>query len=178
MKRTVLLLSLAAATAVGLLAQTPGLKKETVEGIRNFTVVDPTIGCAGATEVAAIPELARRGYKAIVNLREAGEAGAAVDQSTAAAAKVGIRYVHLPFNGAKPDAAVVDAFIATLADPANHPAFIHCGSASRAAAMMMARRMVVEGWTEARAYEEAAAIGLSSPTLRQFVVEYAAAKKK
>jgi protein tyrosine phosphatase (PTP) superfamily phosphohydrolase (DUF442 family) len=176
MKRTlVFALLFAATTAATSQAQAP--RKETVAGVRNFTVVDPTIGCAGATEVAAIPGLAARGYKAIVNLREASEAGAAIDESKAAAAKAGIRYVHLPFNGAKPDPSVVDAFIKALADPANQPAFIHSGSANRDGGLLMAKLMVADGWTEARAYEEAAAVGLTSAPLRQFVVEYAASRK-
>src|SRR5690606_20113936 len=58
--------------------------KEAVEGIRNFTNVDPTVACAGATEVRAIPELARRGYKGIINLRLASEEGADIDASRAA----------------------------------------------------------------------------------------------
>jgi hypothetical protein len=53
--------------------------KSSIDGVRNFTVVDATVGCAGATEAAAIPALAARGYKAIVNLRLTTEAGAAID---------------------------------------------------------------------------------------------------
>ena len=35
--------------------------KETVDGIRNFTVVDAVVGCAGATESRAFPALKARG---------------------------------------------------------------------------------------------------------------------
>lgn len=164
------------ATVVAAAAQGP--RKETVEGIRNFTVVDPTIGCAGATEVAAIPALATRGYKAIINLREATEAGAAIDETHAAAATAGIRFIHLPFNNAKPDPAVIDAFIKALADPANSPTFINCGSANRVGGLMLAKRMLVDGWTEARATEEATTIGLTNPTLKQFALDYVGSKKK
>lgn len=176
MKRACVLLSLIVAVSATLVAQGP--RKETVDGVRNFTVVDPTIGCAGATEVAAIPALASRGYRAIINLREATEAGAAIDESQAAAARSGLRYVHLPFSAAKPDPAMVDAFIKAIGDPANQPAFIHCASANRVGAMMMAKRMTIDGWPEARAYDEAAAIGLTSAPLRQFVIEYVTSRKK
>lgn len=171
-----LIVALIASTTLATSAQTP--QKTTVEGVRNFTVVDPIIGCAGATEVAAIPGLAARGYKSMINLREATEAGANVEESRSAATAAGLRYIHLPLNGAKPDPAVADAFLAALADRANQPAFIHCGSANRVGGLMMAKRMLVDGWTEAKAYEEAAAIGLTSPVLRQFAVDYVASKKK
>ena len=157
-------------------AQAP--RKETVEGIRNFTVVDPTIGCAGATEVSAIPELARRGYKTIVNLREATEAGAAIDESRQAATAAGMRFIHLPLNSAKPDMAVADAFVKVASEATNQPIFINCASANRASALLMAKRVLVDGWTVDRAGEEASAAGLTSAPLRQFVLDYVAARKK
>lgn len=174
--RTSLVLSLVVAAATALAAQ--GLRKETREGIRNLTIVDPTIACAGATEVTAIPGLAKLGYKSIINLREATEPDVAIDESRAAATAAGMKYIHLPLNNAKPDPAVPDAFIKALADPSNQPAFIHCASAGRVGAMMMAKRMLVDGWTEARASEEATAIGLTNPAMRQFVLDYVASKKK
>jgi hypothetical protein len=44
--------------------------------------------------------------------------------------------------------------------------------------MMMAKRMLVDGWSEAQASEEATAIGLTNPATRQFVLDYVASKKK
>jgi uncharacterized protein (TIGR01244 family) len=167
------------ALAVSLVATigAQGPQKETIEGVRNFTRVDATVGCAGATEVKAIPELAKRGFKAIVNLRAATEAGAAIEQSRAAAQAAGMKFIHLPFDGSKPDPHVVDQFLAAVTDRTNQPVYINCGSANRVGGVWMAKRMVVDGWTEERAAEEAAAIGLRDPALRAFVVEYAKRKK-
>ena len=156
-------------------AQSP--QKADVEGVRNFTKVDATIGCAGATDVSAIPTLAGMGYKSIINLRQSSEPGAAIDESRQAATAAGMKYVHLPLNGSAPDPAVIDGFIAAVTDPANQPAFVHCGSANRVGAVWLAKRMVVDKWTEARALEEATTIGLSSATLREFALSYAAARR-
>jgi uncharacterized protein (TIGR01244 family) len=157
-------------------AQAP--QKQELEGVRNFTRVDATIGCAGATDVSAIPSLARMGYKSIINLRQSTEQGAAVEESKQAASAAGLKYVHLPFNSAAPAPAVIDAFIAAVTDASNQPAFVHCGSANRVGAVWLAKRMVVDKWTEARALEEATAIGLTSAPLRQFALDYAAAKRQ
>jgi uncharacterized protein (TIGR01244 family) len=159
-----------------LTAQEP--KKETVDGIRNFTNVSPTIACAGATEARVIPELAKRGYKAIVNLRQATEQGADIEGTRAAAEAAGIRFVHLPLNAQQPEPAVVDAFIAATSDPANQPTFINCGSASRVAAMMIAKRILADGWTQERALAEAAVIGPPAPALQEFALKYVAERKK
>ena len=48
------------------------------------------------------------------------ETGAEVEASAAAAKNAGVRYVHLPMNGAKPDPAVADTFPAS--DPTTEQA--------------------------------------------------------
>lgn len=160
--------------AVVLTAGAAFAQKETVEGVRNFTKIDATVACAGATEPAAMPALAARGFKTVINLREASEAGALIDESTKAAEAAGLRYIHLPFNSSKPDAAVADRFLATIKDTSLQPVFIHCASGSRAGALWLIKRMLVDGWDEQKAVDEAVMIGLASPTLKQFALEYVA----
>ena len=157
-------------------AQQP--QKQAIEGVRNYTRVDATIGCAGATEVSAIPAIAKMGYTSIINLRQSSEQGAAIDESRQAATAAGMKYVHLPLDGASPEPAVFDAFIAAVTDASNQPAYIHCGSANRVGAVWLAKRMVADKWPEEKAVAEAEAIGLSSPALRQFALEYAASKRQ
>jgi uncharacterized protein (TIGR01244 family) len=152
-------------------------QKEDVAGIRNFTRVDATIACAGATEDAAIPGLAARGYKSIVNLRLAGETGVNLDASKAAAEGAGLKYIHLPLDGREPDVKIADAFIAAVTDTTNQPVFIHCGSANRVGALWLAKRMLIDKWDQARAVEEAKMIGLSSEALEQFALDYVRSKR-
>jgi uncharacterized protein (TIGR01244 family) len=169
MRRIVTLAVLPALVGVLVFAQA---QKETIDGIRNFTRVDATVACAGATEARAIPAIAARGYKSIVNLRLATETGAAIDESRAAAEVAGMKFIHLPFNGSQPDTAVVDAFLKAVTDPANQPVFINCGSANRVGAMWLTKRMLVDKWDEARALEEAKMIGLTSSALEKFALDY------
>jgi uncharacterized protein (TIGR01244 family) len=175
MKRFPLISVVVLVSTVAALAQA---RKETLEGVRNFTVVETTVACAGATEAAAMPAIAARGYKAIVNLRLDSEAGAAIEESEAAAKAAGLTFIHLPFDHSAPDMAVADAFIKAVTDPANQPVFIHCASANRAAALWLAKRMLVDKWDEAKALEEAKLIGLTSAPLEKFALDYVAARKK
>lgn len=154
------------------------VKKESLEGVRNFSVIDATTACAGATEVAAIPVIAAKGYKAIVNLREETEAGAAIAESRAAAATAGIKYIHLPLNPAAPDRAVADAFINAVTDKTNQPVFIHCASGNRAAALWMTKRILVDKWDDAKALAEAKLLGLTNANLEKFALDYVAARRK
>jgi uncharacterized protein (TIGR01244 family) len=164
-----------AALVVTLNAQ--GVTKETVPGVTNFARVETTIACAGATTPAAVAGIKKMGYASIINLRQASELGADVEGEAAAAKSAGINYVHLPFNAASPDPAVVDAFLKAIAAPANQPAFVHCASANRAAAMWMIKRIQVDKWDADRAGAEAAALGLTSAALKTFALDYVQAHK-
>ena len=157
-----------------LLAQ---VTKPAVSGVTNFAKLDTTIACGGATTPQGVAELKKMGYASIINLRESSEQGADVDAETAAAKEAGIRFIHIPMNRTTPDPAVADRFLQAIGDPANNPAFVHCGSGNRAAAMWMIKRMVVDGWDADRAGTEAAALGLTNENLKKFAVDYAAKKK-
>jgi uncharacterized protein (TIGR01244 family) len=146
--------------------------KETVPGIVNFSRVETTVACAGATTPAALAEVKRMGYASVVNLRLPSEAGAEIEAEAAAARSAGLNYIHLPFNAAAPDPMLVDNFLKAVTDPGNQPAFIHCASANRAAALWMIKRVEVDKWDVDRASTEAAALGLTSPALKTFVMEH------
>lgn len=170
--------------AIGVLAASAaataqsGVSKASVPGVVNFGYLGKTVACAGATAPAALAEVKRLGYASVINLRVASEPGAEIEASAAAAKAAGLIFVHLPFNGASPDPAVVDRFLAAVTEPKNQPAFIHCASANRAAALWMIKRMVVDGWDADRASTEATALGLTSAGLKTFAVAQAQARRR
>jgi len=171
MRITGLVASLVCAGAI--VAAQAQVTKESVPGIVNFAKVETTVACAGATTPAALAEVKRMGYASVINLRQASEPGAEIEASAAAAKAAGLNYIHIPFNTASPDGAVVDSFIKAVTDKANQPAFIHCASANRAAALWMVKRIAVDKWDVERASTEAAALGLTNPALKQFAIEQA-----
>ena len=164
-----------AALVVTLNAQ--GVTKETMPGVTNFARVETTIACAGATTPGAVAGIKKMGYASIINLRQASEPGADIEGEAAAAKAASINYVHLPFNAASPDPAVVDTFLKAVTAPANQPVFLHCASANRAAALWMIKRMQVDKWDADRAGAEAAALGLTSAALKTFALDYVQAHK-
>lgn len=161
-----------------MLASLQAPAKDTLPGAVNVTRVDATVMCGGATTAEAYPELRKRGFASVINLRRETEQGVDIPGAKVAATAAGLKYIHLPLDGAKPDPKVADAFLAAVTDKANQPVYIHCGSANRVGAMWLIKRMVVDGWDAARATEEARAIGLTSDALRQFAVDYALARRK
>ena len=99
--------------------------RQEVEGIRNFAKIESTVACAGAITPAAIAEIKKMGYAAIINLRLATEQGADIEGHTAVAKAAGIPYYHIPFSASAPDPAAVDTFLKTIKTPGVEPAFIH-----------------------------------------------------
>jgi len=164
-------------TLVLTLAAAPQLQKDTIDGVRNYTKVDATIGCAGATDPKAMAALKERGYKAVLNLREATEEGSLIPESKAAAEAAGLAFIHVPFKGSAPDDAVADEFLKVVANTTNQPLFINCGSANRVGAMWLIKRMVIDKWAQDKAVEEAKAIGLSSAALEKWALDYVAKRR-
>src|SRR5262245_32117018 len=131
---TILLAVFAAGSSM---ASAQQVTKEAVPGVQNFARLETTVACAGATKAEAIPELKKMGFASVINLREASEPGANVEEEEQAAKAAGIKYFHVPFNGQKPDPAVADKFLAAITTPGAEPAFIHCAAGNRAATMWL-----------------------------------------
>ncbi|HYM22304.1 MAG TPA: sulfur transferase domain-containing protein [Vicinamibacterales bacterium] len=166
-------LSVITSLAIAAAAFGPQVTEKTVTGVTNFKNLDTTIACAGATTAQAVPELKKMGYASIINLRQATENGANIEEETAAAKTAGITFIHIPFNTQSPDPAVADQFLAAITNKANQPAFVHCASGNRAAAMWMIKRLVVDHWDTDKASTEAAALGLTNQGLKKFATDYA-----
>jgi len=152
--------------------------KETVAGVTNFVRLETTVACAGATKAEAVPELKKMGFASIINLRQASEPDANVDAEAAAAKAAGIRFYHVPFNGQMPDPKAADQFLDAITAKGSEPAFIHCAGGNRAAAMWLIKRLAVDHWDVDRATTEATALGLTSPALKQFAVDYSQSHKR
>ena len=168
------LVALAMVTGAALAAE----QKMTKPGITNYTRVDAVVACGGATETAALEGLKADGFKAVINLRQATERGANIDENRARAEALGLKYIHIPFNGAAPEAKTFDDFLAAVSDTAHQPVYVHCASAQRVGAVWLAKRVLQDGWAVEKATEEARLIGLSSAPLEQFALKYIAEHKK
>jgi uncharacterized protein (TIGR01244 family) len=144
-----------------------------VPGVVNFARLETTVACAGSTSIDAVPEMKKMGFVSIINLREASEPGANIEAEADAAKAVGMKFFHVPFNGASPTPAVADAFLAAITSPGAEPAFIHCSGGNRAATMWLIKRLVIDHWDVDRATAEATALGQTSPVLQKFAIDYA-----
>jgi uncharacterized protein (TIGR01244 family) len=164
-------------------AQTATAKATKIQefpGVANFAPVDDTFACGGAMKPEAAAELKARGYKSVVNFRPTDEAGANVEEEKAAVEQAGLKFIHAPFRRTDADfkpavdifLAAVDIFLAAVKDPANRPMLFHCAAGTRAAAMWLFKRVLVDGWTIEKALPEAESIGLTSAAAKQWATDY------
>jgi uncharacterized protein (TIGR01244 family) len=173
-----MIIALVALSAILVTAAQAQVTKETVQGITNLARVETTVACAGAVTPSAVSEIKKMGFTSIINLRQPTEQGADIEGEAAAAKTAGIHFFNIPFNNAAPDPAVVDRFLQTITAPGNQPAFIHCASGNRAAAMWFVKRVLVDKWDMEKAGAEAAGLGLTNATLKTFMVNYIDTHKK
>jgi uncharacterized protein (TIGR01244 family) len=159
-------------------ARAQEVTKENVDGITNFHRLETTVACSGAIKATAVPEIKKFGFASIINLRQATEDGANLEQEEAAAKAADIRYYSIPFSSTEPDAAAADKFINAITEKGSDPAFIHCAGGGRAATMWFIKRLVVDHWDVDKAAKEATDLGMTSPKLKQFAIDYAQAHKR
>jgi uncharacterized protein (TIGR01244 family) len=152
-------------------AQAPA--NDALAGVRNFTKVDATIACGGAVTPEAYAELKRAGFASVVNLRAATEQGVNIEADQKAAQDAGLKYYHLPFVSATPDATKVDEFLKLVVKPENQPMLLHCAGGVRASLFWAAKRAVVDGWPVEKAMGELSQLSKNaSEPVRAFILDY------
>lgn len=109
----------------------------------------------------------------MINLRLADENGNDVEASHAAAEAAGLNYIHLPFSTKNPGT-VIDDFLAAIGAPENQPVYVHCGSATRVAALWMIGRVLEDGWDIDQARAEAEQIAAKPEQAIAFATKYLA----
>ena len=159
-------------------AQAQEVTKESVDGVVNLHRLETTVACAGAIKPQALPNIKNMGFVSVINLREETEPGANVAEEGVAAKAAGLRYYSIPFNAASPDPAAADKFLDAITTKGVEPAFIHCAGGGRAATMWFIKRVAVDHWDIDRAAKEATELGMNSPKLKQFAIDYLQTHKR
>ncbi len=119
-------------------------------------------------------DLAERGIKTVVDLRENGEHSQADEQK--AVTDLGMRYVSIPMQGmSTPKDNQIAAVLALLNDVTTGPVFVHCQrGADRTGTVIALYRMVHDGWDSKKALSEAKSYGMSvyQRAMQHYVTDY------
>lgn len=121
----------------------------------------PNFGCVNAelyrgaqpTE-EGIKELARRGVKTIINLRDADKKAYVEEER---AHRAGIKFINIPLgNWLAPGDSKIEQIMQILDAPENQPVFVHCKrGADRTGTVVAVYRITHDDWTADKAMDEA-----------------------
>lgn len=120
----------------------------------NFGCVNSMIYRGAQPTGEGIKELAQRGIKTIINLRNADEK-AQIEQNQAQNA--GIKFINIPLNNwLSPKDSDINRIMELLNSPENQPVFVHCKKgADRTGTVIAVYRITHDGWTAEQAKKEA-----------------------
>jgi protein tyrosine phosphatase (PTP) superfamily phosphohydrolase (DUF442 family) len=138
--------------------------------------LDENFATGGQPTSDAYAKAAASGFTSVLSLRTAGE-GVDLIKERARAENGKLRYFNIPVDSSAPRPAQADEFLRIARDKANHPMLVTCATANRVGAFMMILRVVEQGWSEAKALDEAIKIGLRGEELEKFAKDYIAGQK-
>ena len=95
----------------------------------------PGVATSGQPDAGAWSALAKAGFKAVVDLREAAEPRG--HDEVGEIARAGLRYFPLPVSHESLGDRQFDVLRDFLRDPLNRPVLLHCQSANRVGALLL-----------------------------------------
>ena len=131
----------------------------------------------GPTKVDAdrIAELAREGFKTVVNLRTEAEKEPSPAEEGDWVRNAGLHYVHIPVNTDALNIGLGNRFHQEVSAVPG-PVYVHCTAGRRAGAFAVLHAGLSRGWTTEQTLSKAAELGftIDSPKLEAFLGEYMA----
>lgn len=134
----------------------------------------PGVATAGQPRADQLRAIAAAGYRAVLDLRAAGEPRGYDEAGVARDA--GLRYENVPVTPPVVADADFDRVRAFVADESNVPLLVHCASANRVGALLLPYLVLDLGHTLEDALPAAQRIGLRSPELAEAALRYIGAR--
>jgi protein tyrosine phosphatase (PTP) superfamily phosphohydrolase (DUF442 family) len=145
--------------------------------VPRYLEVTAKLGTGGQPNEEGLRELAKNGYKAVINLRTSQE-GVDLAAEEKLVRELGLKYFNIPVVASDPKEVQAVEFLDFVEKLKDQKVFIHCASANRVGCFVMIQRVLKDGVTPGQAEEEANKIGLRSEVLRQFAKDFLERHKK
>ena len=122
-------------------------------GLPNLNKVSNALYRGAQPEPEGFVELQKMGIKTVVNLRSIHSDRD--DMAKAGLEKGALGYEHIRMTAWNPEHEEIVRFIRIMADPANHPVFVHCQhGADRTGLQCAVYRVAIQGWSKREALRE------------------------
>jgi len=143
---------------------------EAIRGVINACQALPNVVTGGQPIQSHLEALKAAGTAVILNIRPASEPHP-MDEPAAVQA-LGMEYVNVPVGARDLNDATLDRVREVLAANRERTVFFHCASANRVGGALIPFLMIDEGMDEEDAIGIATRVGLRSPELLQWALDY------
>jgi len=148
-------------------------EKQSIDSAKvpRYLEVTSKLGTGGQPSEEGLREIAKNGYKAVINLRTSQE-GVDLAAEEKLVRELGLKYFNIPVVSSDPKEEQAVEFLDFVEKLKDQRVFIHCASANRVGCFVMIQRVLKDGVPAGKAEEEANKIGLRSEVLRQFAKDF------
>jgi protein tyrosine phosphatase (PTP) superfamily phosphohydrolase (DUF442 family) len=144
---------------------------EAVQGAANACQAAPTLVTGGQPTPEQIAALSRAGGAVVLDIRDPMEPRPFDEPETVRAN--GMEYVNVPVGPGSMDDATMERILEVVRKHEGRPMYFHCGSGNRVGGALLPYFIIDRGMSEEAAIEQAMRIGLRSPELLEWGLEYA-----
>ena len=141
--------------------------------MNNLREVNQELAIAGQLTPLELQDVARSGFKSVLNLRHPAEAGFLSDEQQEAEAN-GLRYLNMPVTPETMNDELTTSVLQQI-DELPKPLLVHCASGMRAGAMTLMQFATRNGMTAEDTFDMAGRIGFDCnayPQMKQFFAHY------
>ena len=144
---------------------------EALAGIANACQVLPHVVTGGQPNADQLRRLKEAGGAIILDLRDPMEPRPLNEPELIR--ELGMEYVNVPVTPGSLNDKTIDAVLDVLRKAGDKNVFVHCGSGNRVAAALIPHFMLVEKMEEEDAVNQAMRVGLRSPEMLEWGLDYA-----
>jgi protein tyrosine phosphatase (PTP) superfamily phosphohydrolase (DUF442 family) len=143
---------------------------DSIEDIRDFRLISPSLGTSGMPREEHIPAIRAAGFEVVINLALPTSEGAIAHESNLVA-RDRMAYFQIPVQFDAPTAADFDLFCGLMRACEGRRIFVHCAANKRVSAFVYLYRVLHEGVSEAQARKDMHAIWQPDEVWSRFIAE-------
>jgi protein tyrosine phosphatase (PTP) superfamily phosphohydrolase (DUF442 family) len=140
-------------------------------GLANACQALPNIVTGGQPSANHLQALKDAGVDILLDLRDPMEPRPFDEPTTARQA--GLEYINVPVSSATINDATMERVLTVIRNAGEKQIYFHCGSGNRVGATLLPYFMIDLGMNEEEAIEQAMRVGLRSPEMMEWGLDYA-----
>ena len=145
-----------------------------IRGIPNACELAPGLVTGGQPEVRHLEALAAAGGGVVLDIRDPMEPRSF--DEPAYARQLGLEYVNVPVSPGALTDETIERILVVVREAGARTVFFHCGSGNRVGGALIPWFILDQGMDEEAAIEQAMRVGLRSPAMLEWGLEYARRK--